>query len=740
MSNPVTTHPSTRTVRSATADELRITALGIGHGDSILLQWRNETDTWTCLVDGGPSPDLLKRRLDTLHVHEIDLLVLTHLDTDHIGGLGGLAQDRRVGSFLGPALPAFERHLWLFGARGAEAIRRGRALEGSLREAGVEIGYPLEGYAVAPHPGGGVISVLSPAARLLRRLLTGDDVAGLFAQEPMPLGWLLDAEPETPSEEGETDLRLQAALSRRFLEPADLAGFPRGAPRSPGDARELVRSWSVATAREPEFFGDSVLNNTSLVLYFEVRTGSRTHRVLLPGDQENWTYLLARNPRGLHADVLKASHHGGRVYVESDEAHDELFSSVQPHVVLVSGNGRHGLPRAEIRQAAIRWGASVVCTCSRGGELISGVSDTSTCCHDVHACGEADNAVLILDAEGIRSDRPACHSGFGRLPGPIIQIRQHVVESSSVMGHLAEHELRRHIRWAKETFATIHRDRSHAASDLTPGSEPVSMATLETLARSAGRLPLIPHLGEMLRQGAARGAFWSAAPLGYSRAQPEAYALPSKADVEEFVASVRAKTMVLFPKPLPAIGRDPITLVHGLELDGLATFADATLHYPAVLFRDAFWPSLAEAFKDGTWHAFLHCSGAVALSTAESTDALSHRIVTPRLRQDDDRWWRVPIDQGEFPYGSILVSGAEERGGKPLDVSSQVAAVREWLSFRSQDAPPAYWSFLLSIGFKPRTEWGRIDSYIDASALASRAGGDVEELVALLAPSLEMLW
>lgn len=57
------------------------------------------------------------------------------------------------------------------------------------------------------------------------------------------------------------------------------------------------------------------------------------------------SYLIARNPRGLHADVLKASHHGGRVFIESDLAPDEIFSAIQPQVVLFSANGRHHLPR-----------------------------------------------------------------------------------------------------------------------------------------------------------------------------------------------------------------------------------------------------------------------------------------------------------------------------------------------------------------------------------------------------------
>ena len=37
-------------------DEARITALGIDHGDAILLQWRGGDREWTCLIDGGTYP------------------------------------------------------------------------------------------------------------------------------------------------------------------------------------------------------------------------------------------------------------------------------------------------------------------------------------------------------------------------------------------------------------------------------------------------------------------------------------------------------------------------------------------------------------------------------------------------------------------------------------------------------------------------------------------------------------
>ena len=75
-----------------------MSVLDIGQGDAILLE---ASDGGTrLLVDGGPDPDLLVRRLDEripVWDRHIDLALLTHPHEDHAGGLAGLAPRYRVG-------------------------------------------------------------------------------------------------------------------------------------------------------------------------------------------------------------------------------------------------------------------------------------------------------------------------------------------------------------------------------------------------------------------------------------------------------------------------------------------------------------------------------------------------------------------------------------------------------------------------------------------------------------------
>src|SRR5262245_4612264 len=116
-----------------------VTALGVGHGDAILLTWSCEGDCWTCLIDGGESPRELRSALSRQGVKHLDLLFLSHFDNDHLGGLLGIAAHVSIGEYWGPATPAYSRHLWIFGDRCRNAIDRAVELEDELRKSSIPI-------------------------------------------------------------------------------------------------------------------------------------------------------------------------------------------------------------------------------------------------------------------------------------------------------------------------------------------------------------------------------------------------------------------------------------------------------------------------------------------------------------------------------------------------------------------------------------------------------------------------
>ncbi|MFO7697164.1 MAG: DNA internalization-related competence protein ComEC/Rec2 [Anaerolineae bacterium] len=79
---------------------LHVYVLDVGQGDAILLR---TAQGHAVLIDGGPDPVLLASRLgDVLPFWErdIDLVLVTHDDTDHIGGLAPIASRYRVGKVI----------------------------------------------------------------------------------------------------------------------------------------------------------------------------------------------------------------------------------------------------------------------------------------------------------------------------------------------------------------------------------------------------------------------------------------------------------------------------------------------------------------------------------------------------------------------------------------------------------------------------------------------------------------
>jgi len=64
----------------------------VGQGDALVLRSQNQV----AVIDVGRDPDPIDKCLNRLGVNTIDLLVLTHFDADHVGGLSGALKDRKV--------------------------------------------------------------------------------------------------------------------------------------------------------------------------------------------------------------------------------------------------------------------------------------------------------------------------------------------------------------------------------------------------------------------------------------------------------------------------------------------------------------------------------------------------------------------------------------------------------------------------------------------------------------------
>ena len=70
-----------------------IVACDVGQGDAFVVR----SEQRIMLVDTGPEPALVDGCLDRLGVQAIDLVVITHFHADHVDGLDGVLDGRRVG-------------------------------------------------------------------------------------------------------------------------------------------------------------------------------------------------------------------------------------------------------------------------------------------------------------------------------------------------------------------------------------------------------------------------------------------------------------------------------------------------------------------------------------------------------------------------------------------------------------------------------------------------------------------
>jgi competence protein ComEC len=130
------------------------------------------------LVDAGPDITAIDRCLSDLGVERLPLVVLTHLDADHVGGLVGALDGRSVGvvatgvlSPLDDRLPGIEARVRPSGAE------RTRFLPGDTWQAGsvtLEVLAPAAERATAAAEVNDLSLVIRATVRGVRVLLTGD--------------------------------------------------------------------------------------------------------------------------------------------------------------------------------------------------------------------------------------------------------------------------------------------------------------------------------------------------------------------------------------------------------------------------------------------------------------------------------------------------------------------------------------------------------------------------------------
>lgn len=116
----------------------KIAACDVGQGDGLIIRSAGQI----AVIDVGRNPQPMIRCLEQLGISRVDLLVLTHFDKDHVGGLSsvlGKVSHAIVGK---PENTEDQELLEQLSDSGAEVIRGHRGMKGQIGEARWEVLWP----------------------------------------------------------------------------------------------------------------------------------------------------------------------------------------------------------------------------------------------------------------------------------------------------------------------------------------------------------------------------------------------------------------------------------------------------------------------------------------------------------------------------------------------------------------------------------------------------------------------
>ena len=301
---------------------LRIEMLPAGHGDALWIEYGHPDDIHRILVDGGPahSYEDLRWRILNLPAGErhFELLVVTHIDADHIEGVIKLLQDEECACTFGDIwfngweqlknLPAQAPDISILGPVQGEFLgaliqqNETQLWNGPWQGGALFIpSSPAEKLPVVDNiPGGLKITVLSPLLKSLVKLKSKwDDVVREAGFTP-----------------GDKDLALSKLKECKWL----------GPPPSILGAR--------AFSSKPD---SSIANGSSIALLVE----HEESRILLAGDAYASTLVaslkkwLTENSKDyVKLDVFKLPHHGS-----CNNISGELIELIRCKNYLISTNG-----------------------------------------------------------------------------------------------------------------------------------------------------------------------------------------------------------------------------------------------------------------------------------------------------------------------------------------------------------------------------------------------------------------
>jgi len=155
---------------ASTPEGWSIAACDVGQGDALLVR----SEGAVALIDTGPEPEPLAKCLRALGIERIDLLVLTHFDLDHIGGVAAVRGKVGIVLHAPPGGPDDQRALDELAAAGATLTPGETGLRGQLGATSWRVLWPQRASVAFPTGNDASVVVEFSGGDVPRSLFLGD--------------------------------------------------------------------------------------------------------------------------------------------------------------------------------------------------------------------------------------------------------------------------------------------------------------------------------------------------------------------------------------------------------------------------------------------------------------------------------------------------------------------------------------------------------------------------------------
>jgi beta-lactamase superfamily II metal-dependent hydrolase len=321
----------------------KLEALSAKHGDALLLHYGKGKTRRLILIDAGPAGVYrlsVRPRLQELGGGvpvPLRMVMVSHLDADHISGVLDMFADLRKAREKGDAPPYDIATLWV------NTFKDGLAATGVVTPAELASGVSLASL------GDGIVP---------RGLRLDDDVLADLASVQQGVRLRDDAKAlGTSTNDPFEDLVMAPASGAKKVSIGDGLSFTVVAPSAKriealkADWAKKTKAKKVSPAELAAYVDGSVYNLSSIVVL--ATFGKK--RMLLTGDARGDDILAALRAAKLlkgssiHVDLLKVPHHGSERNVEQ-----EFFEQVTADHYVISADGKYDNPDVDMLKMLTR--------------------------------------------------------------------------------------------------------------------------------------------------------------------------------------------------------------------------------------------------------------------------------------------------------------------------------------------------------------------------------------------------